>query len=238
MKCTCKQCGKEFEISASEIEFYESKNLSIPKRCKDCRIKNKKKYRPYKKKAKPETAAEEKPVKQDNKVQEVKKAIEQADEIVKTVTGSEAPKKKGLKAVISIIVVAVLAVAGVFFGPLGGGHQDEAYDSSVDNTTASVQVEQDADASTVTEYEFRNEELKESHFEKHGIEMGFSTADEYEDAAEAVINNVNALHKTEAEDGDDVYYLQDSNEFVIVSTDGYIRTYFEPSGGMAYYEKQ
>ena len=47
-----------------------------------------------------------------------------------------------------------------------------------------------------------------------------------------------ALHKLEAEDGDDVYYLENTNEFVIVSTDGYIRTYFKPSRGMEYYNKQ
>ena len=41
MKRTCKQCGKEFELSQSEIQFYKSKNLNIPKRCKECREKNK-----------------------------------------------------------------------------------------------------------------------------------------------------------------------------------------------------
>ena len=37
----CVQCNKPFNISDSEIEFYESKNLSLPKRCKECRDKNK-----------------------------------------------------------------------------------------------------------------------------------------------------------------------------------------------------
>ena len=41
MKRTCKQCGKEFIITQSEINFYKSKNLSIPKRCKECRQSNK-----------------------------------------------------------------------------------------------------------------------------------------------------------------------------------------------------
>ena len=30
----------------------------------------------------------------------------------------------------------------------------------------------------------------------------------------------------EAEDGDDVYYLESTREFVVVSRDGYIRTYY------------
>ena len=45
-------------------------------------------------------------------------------------------------------------------------------------------------------------------------------------SAAAVVSDSRALHKLEKEDGDDVYYLKDTNEFVIVSTDGYIRNIF------------
>lgn len=41
VKFTCKQCGKEFTLSDSEIRFYKGKNLKLPKRCKECRVKNK-----------------------------------------------------------------------------------------------------------------------------------------------------------------------------------------------------
>lgn len=68
--------------------------------------------------------------------------------------------------------------------------------------------------------------------------MGFASAEEYEKAAAAVPNNPNVLHKTEKEDGDDVYYVESTNEFVVVSTDGYIRTYFNPDRGIDYYNKQ
>lgn len=34
---TCKECGNEFTITVSEQEFYESKELALPKRCHDCR---------------------------------------------------------------------------------------------------------------------------------------------------------------------------------------------------------
>ena len=40
MKFICKQCNKEFEITASEIEYFRRKNLNIPKRCKNCRELN------------------------------------------------------------------------------------------------------------------------------------------------------------------------------------------------------
>jgi len=39
---TCIQCNKEFTMTESEIRFYKSKRLSLPKRCKDCRDANKK----------------------------------------------------------------------------------------------------------------------------------------------------------------------------------------------------
>ncbi len=88
------------------------------------------------------------------------------------------------------------------------------------------------------EYSFRSEKLLNEHFEKHGIEMGFGSKEDYLKAANAVIQNPDALHKLEAEDGDDVYYLEATNEFVIVSTDGYIRTYFLPDAGIDYYNRQ
>ena len=89
-----------------------------------------------------------------------------------------------------------------------------------------------------TAYKFRNKNLLDQHYEKHGREMGFASAEEYEKAASAVVNNPNALHKIEKEDGDDVYYVESTNEFVVVSTDGYIRTYFLPDRGIDYFNKQ
>lgn len=87
-------------------------------------------------------------------------------------------------------------------------------------------------------YRFRNKSLLEQHFAKHGEDFTYKTKEEYEEGANQVILNPNALHKKEAEDNDDVYYLEKTNEFVIVSTDGYIRTYFKPSSGLKYYNRQ
>lgn len=91
---------------------------------------------------------------------------------------------------------------------------------------------------TEVEYSFKNETLLNDHYEKHGIEMGYASATSYLEAANAVVNNPKALHKIEAEDGDDVYYLESTNEFVVVSTDGFIRTYFYPEDGIDYYNRQ
>lgn len=100
--------------------------------------------------------------------------------------------------------------------------------SSVPESTSTVE----------TTYRFRNRNLLNQHYEKHGKDMGFASAEDYEKAASDVVNNPDALHKIEKEDGDDVYYVVSTNEFVVVSTDGYIRTYFLPDRGIDYFNKQ
>ena len=102
----------------------------------------------------------------------------------------------------------------------------------------SVSEEPVVEEVTVAEVTFRNQKLLDQHYDKHGIEMGFASAEEYELAAYKVIIHPDTLHKIEAEDGDDVYYREETNEFVVVSQDGYIRTYFNPSAGIDYYNRQ
>ncbi|WP_173545154.1 hypothetical protein [Ruminococcus flavefaciens] len=113
-------------------------------------------------------------------------------------------------------------------------------DEYTDTTTTTAVF--DSDDGTYVEYHFRSKKLLNQHFEKHGSEFDgdfdYASAADYEKGASDVINNSSALHKTEAEDGDGVYYIESTNEFVILSTDGYIRTYFRPNGGIDYYNRQ
>jgi len=88
------------------------------------------------------------------------------------------------------------------------------------------------------EYAFRNEELLMDHYEKHEIEMRYKSAEKYLKGANRVIQDEDTLHAVEKEDGDDVYYLEKTNEFVVVSKDGYIRTYFCPEDGIEYFHRQ
>ena len=37
----CRDCGNEFTITVSEQNFYESKELALPRRCADCRAARK-----------------------------------------------------------------------------------------------------------------------------------------------------------------------------------------------------
>lgn len=82
---------------------------------------------------------------------------------------------------------------------------------------------------------FRNNERLMQHYDKHGSEMGCSSAEEYENKAAKVAQSRSALRKRQG-DGDTCYYIESTREFVVVSNDGYIRTYFKAS--KAYFDKQ
>lgn len=82
---------------------------------------------------------------------------------------------------------------------------------------------------------FRNNNLLTQHYNKHGSEMGCSSAEEYESAAARVAGSSSASRKTQ-KDGDTCYYIDSTREFVVVSKDGYIRTYFKAS--KSYFNKQ
>ena len=135
-----------------------------------------------------------------------------------------------------ILAAIILLFAGYF----GWYENDQSKDNifgQAGQVTQAIQSSQ-ASQSAQSTFTFRSDSLREEHFEKHGIEMGFASAKEYEKAASAVVSDSRALHKLEEEDGDDVYYVEETNEFVIVSTDGYIRTYFYPRDGIEYFERQ
>ena len=104
--------------------------------------------------------------------------------------------------------------------------------------TETTTVEQTETQAAKADYKFRNYDLLKDHYKKHGKYMGFDSPEEYLAAANAVIANPDALTKTEKEDGDMVYYVEDTNEFVVLSTDGYIRTYFYPDSGKRYFDRQ
>lgn len=109
-------------------------------------------------------------------------------------------------------------------------------------TTVSDEIFNDYDDNIDVQYNFRTKKQLNQHFEKHGSEFDdifdYETAEDYEQGASDVINNPDALYKTEQEDGDGVYYIESTNEFVILSTDGYIRTYFRPRDGIDYFNRQ
>lgn len=191
----CVQCNKEFNISEGEEKFYRDKNLDLPKRCKECRDKNKR---------------------------EGSNKKDQEDNIISNSNNTKNSKKSATSKIIASAIAAILLV---IVGLISGFEDKDIISNSNNN-------------SSVTSYTFRNDEYLTQHFNKHGDEFSYDTKEEYLQGANNVINSPNALHKKEAEDNDDIYYIEDTNEFVVVSTDGYIRTYFKPNGGIEYYNRQ
>lgn len=137
------------------------------------------------------------------------------------------------------ILIAFLAVVYIAVNILNkqGGAQPT---TTISDSQVSVlqQAEEVALEVNDFQYRFKNEDTWESHFEKHGSEFGYATKEEYLAGANRVIEDPNSLCKTEAEDGDFVYYLESDNEIVFVSEKGIIRTYFRPDRGIAYYNSQ
>ena len=236
MKKICSQCKKEFELSEGEISFYKNKGLSLPNRCKSCREQNK--QNKSDKQDKPNSAPQHQ-------------------------SGSDKSsfwQKKPLW--FSVLALVLIVAAALYFGGNNGGDivsepstpassvvsntvsdvvsdlsQPELPASSMENTEP-TSFEIAPDSEPAAKYTFRNETYLTQHFQKHGDEFNYETAEEYLAGANRVINDPNALTKTEKEDGDFVFYLESTNEFVILSTDGYIRTYFRPSDGLDYFNRQ
>lgn len=222
MKRTCKDCGKDFEINSSEIKFYKSKNLALPKRCADCR-KNKKNNNYDKDK------------KEDKKEEKREENVQNSSVNSGNTTVSGNKKDSKVKKIVAAVaVVAALATGGEMLNNQNTNNTNTpavTMESTETNTQQEVSVEK-------KDYVFKNERLLRQHFEKHGEDFDYATMEEYEKHASDVINSDKALTKTEKEDGDYVFYIEETNEFVILSTDGYIRTYFKPSGGLSYFNRQ
>ncbi len=215
MKNTCIQCGKEFDLSEKEISYYKSKNLEIPKRCSSCRRANR--------------------IKNNVPVAERRRFISNQNGRPKLGFGGNS--------MTGIIMILIIVVAVVFNGHFRGGSNKDTttqnpVETTAENGTAGSGVTNNSGNIAQESLTFRNWDLLQQHFEKHGAEVNCSTPEEYLAAANAVVANRKSLHKTEKEDGDDVYFLESTGEFVIVSTDGYIRTYFKPSDGIKYYNRQ
>ncbi len=149
---------------------------------------------------------------------------------------------KYLAAVIAVLFLCIVYPLWNGAGPDGSADSRADVQQSSRNSGHDADVGQGNDDEGRSEeeglYTFRREEYLTEHFEKHGAEFNYATKEEYEAGANRVIASEDALYKTEAEDGDHIYYLEATNEIVFVSTDGYIRTYFRPRDGIEYFNRQ
>lgn len=259
-KRTCKQCGKKFTLSNGEIEFYKEKKLSLPKRCKKCREKNKiaEKNKPVLRAYLPEKKGGRKAiyaiavavliiiVALTGKLSLFNTLNPNSNYciVLETINPSDDIENSELKSMTSasnendVIIEESIPISN---------ENDEAIEESISTSNESdVAIEEsivqdstvENTTSTTHSYTFSKVEYRDEHFAKHGAEFNYSTAAEYEVGASRVINSSEALHKIEKEDGDDVYYIESTNEFVILATYGSIRTYFKPDDGIEYYNRQ
>ena len=221
MKRTCKQCGREFELTDSQIEWYEQKGLQLPKRCESCRAENKKKA--------VGGEASDRPYSQQDASgagQTITTAVSVTTEKPRS---SKGVSKKAVGSAIAVVLAAIIGIGGVSAGSSG---TEPAGSSAGQSATTAQTFASEDDAP----YTFRTKGLLNSHYEKHGKEMGYADAQAYVEGANKVVDNPASLHKRQ-KDRDFVYYLEETDELVVVSSDGYIRTYFNP-GGIEYYYKQ
>ena len=148
---------------------------------------------------------------------------------------------KRIGGIAALIAVIVCALFGIRLGDFTGDDTAEVA-TAAKPTAAQVTgiggADEETAAAAESNLKFANNKTLRQHYEKHGVEMGFASAEEYLAAANAVVANPNALHKLEKEDNDHIYYLEETNEIVFVSQKGVIRTYFCPDSGKAYFDRQ
>ncbi len=247
----CRDCGREFTLNDSEINFYRSKGFELPSRCKACRDKRKGRQAPSS--AASPTSRHTPPPKKPNLPAYLLVLILAVGLVFTAVTKltdafitSELPQTSTVTENITSALTTADISADTSASQasqqeteiITSSETSAKYTTTTAETTATAPQTTAAAAASAPSPHFRNEERLNEHYEKHGIEMGFATPAEYEAAAAAVVNSPDALHKLEKEDGDDVYYIESTNEFVIVSTDGYIRTYYRPTNGKEYFDNQ
>lgn len=205
----CVQCGKVFDLSEAEKDYFEKQGLSAPKRCRQCRQSNR----------------------ISNKGDRIPRGRERRQRRRNTM-------KKVPVLTLVMLVAATFAFLNLVRRDLGGKPGAGTVRVGSETPRSTDAGNQKKPASIQSAVMFRSEQLLEEHFEKHGREMGFASPEEYLAGANAVIYHSKVQHKKQKEDGDDVYYVESTNDFVIVSTDGFIRTYFRPEEGIAYYNRQ
>lgn len=208
----CVQCGKSFTITESEIQFYKSKNLSIPKRCKTCREQNK--------------ASKSSPPKNNRGSNQYKSYyVKQGD-------------TKSLATVIIAILVAVasfvLNAEQAFIIATSATAAFTAIKYIVSLLNGKVFI-QEFDTSAY-KYTFYDTNSMVKHYVKHGKQTDSDSMEDYLFKANMVIINKGNLSKKQKGEEDTIFYNPKTNEFVVVAKAGYVRTYFIATD--KYYNKQ
>ncbi len=185
-------------LTDGEIKFYQEKGMHLPKRCKECRDKNK-------------------------NVKQSSGFLAKLDRMLPDSTYRNRHEK--MQNFLPLLLV-FLFMLGIAFGLAEFFYKPGASDTQNDIRQETVQE---------SGLSFRSSDLLSEHYSKHGTEVGALSQSDYVEKANNVVNTADK-HKTEAEDGDDVYFKSSTGEIVFVSDDGFIRTYFVAD--QAYFDRQ
>lgn len=215
MNRKCVQCGKAFTLSNSELEFFESKNLSIPKRCKDCRDNNKALNNASK-----------------NKTTISKKSNKYKSYYVKK------PNTANLTTIIMAVLIALASLVLKLDTIFTIGASAVAVVSLIGYilTLGKRKVLIQEFDTSIYKYTFYNTDSMVQHYVKHGHQTDCNSMEDYLYKANMVVINKSSLSKKQKKDGDLVYYNPKTNEFVVIAKAGYLRTYFKAND--KYYNKQ
>ena len=213
MKQKCVQCGMVFKISDSEKQFFESKNLNLPKRCKQCREANKKSGKP-------------------NKATPINK---------KPHYDSYYIKKDSSVTLSTVVIAALLTVillifkVDIAFTLVAGGVTLLSLIKYILGSGNGKVFIQEFDTS-IYKYTFYDTNSMVKHYVKHGEQTDSNSMEDYLYKANMVIVDKKSLTKEQKKDGDRIYYNNRTKEFVVIAKAGYVRTYFIASD--KYYTKQ
>ncbi len=85
-----------------------------------------------------------------------------------------------------------------------------------------------------------NKHALNEHFNDHGKSMGFDSKESYKQHAIKFANTIDRKNCTSfvAKNGSTYKYNKVTNEFAIITKDGYIVTYYKPTGEYSYYKNQ
>ncbi len=161
-------------------------------------------------------------------------------------------------ALLLALTVSLCACSAVSVLPEGGDGGDSGYtdgeygtdgatDGDVQSESGTEAGEDDSGGAEDAQEppQFRTEDALSEHYQKHVIdqnefeEFGDISKEEYLQMAQLLLTSPGqAVSVKTEEDGDQLFYDYDANFFAVISADGYIRTFFRPSAGADYFERQ
>ncbi len=224
MERKCVQCGAVFTLTDSEVEFYNSKNLSLPKRCRNCRDFNKAANNVNRQKFDLNSPAQRKYAHGENHKYNsyyVKKSTTaRLTSVILPIIIAIAAIC--VKAEVTLIAVTSLLALFNLIVYLAGLRNNKIFIQEFDTA--------------LYKHTFYDTKSMVNHYVKHGQQTDCSSMEEYLCKANMVVSDKGSKTKLQKKDGDRIYYNRKTQEFVVVAKAGYLRTYFLAND--KYYNKQ